>query len=243
MTNNHGLIFASVKSKTQVKRNDIRGWDYLLSNGATMFLPNPNLQIGSWNFFEVSMDRYKNMSYVSHCPLVTKDGESVSQTITELKLASHEVSQFWTKLEAKERACIMRELGICLTGVGSASAAIGGATAIATAVAEECLFSALTGGLSLVISGGLAGLSWLQYEELKKALDDKMKTVSVFRSKRARLATLLDIHCPAQYKHLPAFDPQVQGLATRMRLIFEDFKVTDLWEEDEDSLEWSMAVA
>ncbi len=58
---NTGVIFARVKSKAKNTRRSQNGWDYSLSNGATMFLPNPNLKLGSWNFIEVEYDKFMNM--------------------------------------------------------------------------------------------------------------------------------------------------------------------------------------
>ena len=86
MTVSTGLIFARVQSKDKKQRNNQRGWDYMLSNGAVMFLPNPNLKVGSWNFFEVKMDHFKTMHYVSHCPLSTSDGEDTDRQLSDLKL-------------------------------------------------------------------------------------------------------------------------------------------------------------
>jgi len=243
MTNTNGLIFARVQSKDKYQRNNQRGWNYTLSNGAVMFLPNPNLKVGSWNFFEVKMDNFKNMYYVSHCPLSIEDGKTMDTDMAILKQQSHEVNQFWRKLEDHERACLMRELGIALTSVGAVGATISGVTAIGAAIAAECALTAITGGVSLLIAGGLAGLSYCQYEELKKSLALKMQTVELFNKKRERFANSLQQHVPTEYQSLQVFDPQVDSLITRMKLIFEDFDFTDLFTENEADLNWYGAPA
>ena len=243
MTNTNGLIFARVQSKVKAVRNKYNGWDYKLSNGATMFLPNPNLELGSWNFFEVKMDRVKTMHYVSHCPLSVEDGKTMDTQIAILKQQANEVNQFWRKLEDHERACLMKEIGIAVAGIGAGAAALSGATAIGTAIATECIATALTGGVSLVVAAGLAGLSWCQYEELKKSLALKMQTVDVFNKKRERFATSLQQHVPTEYKSLELFDPQVDSLVTRMKLIFDDFDFTDLFSQNDSDLNWYGAPA
>jgi len=243
MATSNGLIFARVQSREKAQRNNQRGWDYKLSNGALMFLPNPNLKVGSWNFFEVTMDHFKNMYYVSHCPLSIADGIDMDSQMADLKKQAHEVNQFWRKLEDAERACLMRELGIALTSVGAVGATISGVTAIGAAIASECVLTACTGGISLLIAGGLASISYLQYEELKKALASKMQTVDLFNKKRERFAKSLTLHVPDEYSSLEIFDPQVESIVTRMRLIFEDFDFTCLFFENESDLNWYGAPA
>jgi hypothetical protein len=243
MTNSNGLIFARVQSKGKAVRNNYNGWDYKLSNGATMFLPNPNLKVGSWNFFEVKMDAFKNLHYVSHCPLSVEDGKAMDTELAVLKQQANEVNQFWRKLEDHERACLMKEIGIAVAGIGAGAAALSGITAIGTAIATECALTALTGGVSLFVAAGLAGISYCQYEELKKSLAIKMQTVDVFNKKRERFATSLQKHVPTEYKSLEVFDPQVDSLVTRLKLIFDDFDFTDLFTENESGLNWYGAPA
>ena len=243
MSTSNGLIFARVQSKVKAQRNKYNGWDYSLSNGATMFLPNPNLKVGSWNFFEVNTDRFINMHYVSHCPLSVEDGKTMDTELAVLKQQANEVNQFWRKLEDHERACLMKEIGIAVAGIGAGAAALSGATAITTAIATECIFTALTGGVSLIVAAGLAGLSYCQYEELKKSLALKMQTVDVFNKKRERFAISLQQHVPTEYKSLELFDPQVDSLVTRMKLIFEDFDFTDLFSQNDSDLNWYGAPA
>ena len=240
MSSTTGVIFARVKSKEKATRNDIRGWDYKLSNDAVMFLPNPNLKIGSWNYFEVRMDAFANYHYVSHCPLSVAEGEEMERRQAELKYLAAQVNKFWRDLDNQERACMMRELGIGLTAAGSVSAAVSGVAAL---FAEEAIFGAMTCGLSLAISGALAGLSYLQYEELKKSLAAKMVTTNALRRARDKYADLLHDLCPFQYRGKHAFDPQVSGLVLRMKLIFENFDAKDLWELNDDNLTWYGAPA
>ena len=243
MTNTNGLVFARVLSKEKTRQNNQRGWNYSLSNGAVMFLPNPNLKVGSWNFFEVKMDNFKTMYYVSHCPLSIEDGKTMDTDMAILKQQSHEVNQFWRKLEDHERACVMRQLGFGVAAASSALALYGGAATIGTAVATECLLTALTGGITLAIGLGVAGISYCQYEELKKSLALKMQTVELFNKKRERFANSLQQHVPTEYQSLQVFDPQVDSLITRLKLIFEDFDFTDLFTENEADLNWYGAPA
>ena len=239
-SNATGVIFARVCSKEKTTLNNIRGWNYKLSNDAVMFLPNPNLEIGSWNYFEVRKDVFQKMHYVSHCPLAKADGEAVQRQHSQLKYLSHQVTKFWRQLTDQERACVMREIGIVLTGVGAASAAASGVAAL---IAEEAFLGALTGGISLVVAGGLAGLSYLQYEELKKQLSAKMDTTNALRRARDKYAEMLHDHVPFQYKGKVAFDPEVTSLVTQLQQIFENFKINDLWEMDDDNLTWYGAAA
>ena len=243
MSTSTGVIFAKVKSSHKVQRNGVRGWNYYLSNDAVMFLPNPNLKIGSWNYFEVRMDAFKTMHYVSHCPVGDLDGKLIEKHYQELKFQANQVNKFWRQLSDQERHCMMTMLGIGLSGAGAATMGLGAATAIGTAIAEECLLSAVTGGLSLVVSGGLATISYLQWEELKKKLAAKKVTVEALRIARERYADLLHDHCPFQYKSKVAYDPQVTSLVHRLKLIFDDFEVNDLWQMDDSNLTWYGAPA
>ena len=208
-----------------------------------MFLPNPNLEIGSWNFFEVRKDVFQKMHYVSHCPLAKADGEAVQRQHAELKYLSHQVNKFWRQLSDQERQCMMNMLGIGLSGAGALGMGISAATALGTAVVEECLLTAVTGGMSLLFSGALAGISYLQYEELKKKLAAKATTVESLRVARERYAVSLKAHCPPRYYGRTAFDPQVTSLVHNLQLIFNDFTVTDLWQQDDDNLNWYGAPA
>jgi hypothetical protein len=243
MSTKTGLIFARVQSKSKAQRNNFNGWDYSLSNGASMFLPNPNLKIGSWNFFEVSMDKFKTMHYVSHCPLSTEDGTTLDNDIALLKQQSHEVAKFWRELEQHERECIMRELGIATSALFAVGAGVAGVSAIGTALATECLLTAATGGLSLILSAAVAGGAYLQYEQLKERLEAKTSATDLFNKKRERFALSLQQHVPDEYSSLELFDPQVQTLVKRLQLIFEDFDFIDMFFDDESDLTWYHATA
>ena len=70
-----------------------------------------------------------------------------------------------------------------------------------------------------------------------------MQTVELFNKKRERFAKSLELHVPTEYKSLQVFDPQVDSLITRMKLIFEDFDFTDLFTENEADLNWYGAPA
>ena len=83
-----------------------------------MFLPNPNLKIGSWNCFEVRMNAFKTMHYVSHCPVSEADAKSLEKYYQELKFQANQVNKFWRQLSDQERHCMMTMLGmVCLVQV------------------------------------------------------------------------------------------------------------------------------
>ena len=241
---NTGVIFARVKSKAKNTRRSQNGWEYSLSNGATMFLPNPNLQLGSWNFFEVEYDKFRNMHYVSHCALSKSDGEMMEASIADLKAISHQMSQMWIKLENEERQICMRTVGIGLTAFGAGSVAYGAATAAAEAIAEEALLSViLPFGIGIAVSAGLAGLSYLQYEEKKQALKGHTRTLKSFMAKRSAFAAKMSLHVPAKYRFCELYDPQVQGIVTRVRLMYDNFDWESVFVQDDNNFSWSAAAA
>ena len=168
----------------------------------------------------------------------TASSEEIDAVIRTMKTSAHEVEQMWRKLEATDRQILMREAGIGLSALGSASAAWGGLTGIATALAEESLLGALTGGASLVVSAGLAGFSYLQYEERKDALKAKTKMITRFRVIRKVLVNEMSKVMPIEYRVLDVYDPQVKAIVTRLKLILKDFDVADFMANSDEDWEF-----
>ena len=171
------------------------------SNDAVMFLPNPNLKIGSWNYFEVRMDAFKTMHYVSHCPVSEADAGALEKYYQELKFQANQVNKFWRQLSDQERHCMMTMLGIGLSGAGVATMGLGAATAIGTAIAGECVLSAVTGGLGFIFTGAF----WLvsatcSGKSLRRSL---LLRRSLWKLCVLHVSVTLDLlheHVPFQYK-------------------------------------------
>jgi hypothetical protein len=235
----HGLVFARVTSKATGTRSARKGWDYSLSNGCRMFLSSDDLCLGKWYFFEMEMDSFKNLKYISHHMLDTNSAQAIDADIQLMKKLSHDVVRMWRSLEDADRQIFMRHLGIGLTGLGAASATATGVASLLT----EGLFGAATGGLSLVVGGALAGLTYLQYEERKSALEKRMQLFTKYQNRRSLLARALIRAVPNQYAHLDCFDPQVQAIVTRLSMIIKDFDFQKFCQVNDDTYEYAYARA
>lgn len=234
-----GLVFARVTSKATGTRSSRKGWDYSLSNGCRMFLSSDDLVLGKWYYFEMEMDKLKNLKYISHYMLDTDKAQAIDADIQLMKKLSHDVVRMWRSLEDADRQIFMRELGIGLTGLGAASATATGVASLLT----EGLFGFATGGVSLLVGGALAGLTYLQYEERKSALDKRLKQFSQYKLRRSLLARALIRTVPNHYAHLDCFDPQVQAIVTRLAMIIKDFNFQQFCQLNDDCFEYAYAGA
>lgn len=235
-----GLVFARVTSKATGTRSSRNGWDYSLSNGCRMFLSSDDLVLGKWYYFEMEMDNLKNLKYISHYMLDADKAQAIDTDIQLMKKLSHDVVRMWRSLEDADRQIFMRELGIGLTGLGAASAT---ATGFATMLTAEGLLGAATGGVSLLVGGALAGLTYLQYEERKSALEKRLQQFSQYKLRRSLLARALIRTVPNHYAHLDCFDPQVQAIVTRLGMIIKDFDFQQFCQLNDDGFEYAYAGA
>lgn len=235
-----GLVFARVTSKATGTRSSRKGWDYSLSNGCRMFLSSDDLVLGKWYFFEMEMDSFKNLKYISHHMLDTNSAQAIDADIQLMKKLSHDVVRMWRSLEDADRQIFMRELGIGLTGLGAVSAT---ATGFASMLAGESILGGLTGGLSLVVGGALAGLTYLQYEERKAALEKRLQLFTKYQNRRSLLARAIIRAVPNQYAHLDCFDPQVQAIVSRLSMIIKDFDFQKFCQLNDDTYEYAYAGA
>jgi len=216
------VIFGRVKSKSKNTRRSGQGnWEYTLSNGHCVVLKSDDLLLGKWYFFEVSKD---TQQYVSHSLLATKVGENIASEIASMKLLTFEVTNMWRNLEKADRHVLMRELGI-LFSTGTCLAALYAAPA--------------TGGWSIPVALGAGAMAYLQYEDRKDALVNQRKCMASFLAKRDMLSTLFSSYTPDEYSHLPIADPVIEGIATKLRIMIENFNVYQFF--NSEATEWQYA--
>ena len=231
-----GVIFGRVTSKAKNTRSSNGGWDYSISNGSRLTLKTDDLCMGKWYFFEVSKDILENYQYVSHCLLNTDEAVSTDQRIEELLKSSIKVVKSWKSLQSSDRQILMREVGIGLTAAGAASA---GCSGLFTMLAAETVGGFLSGGVTLLVSGGLATISYLQYEERKEALSLKTRQLSEFRRLRSRFVRSMYKMTPSQYDHLDCWDPQITSIVTRMKGMINNFDVSQFFETEDSNYQYS----
>ena len=239
-----GVIFGRVTSKGAGTKDCLaagKPFVYTFSTG-TKFYTKADLKPGAWYFVKTQVNDFGIQTAISYKPLPEADGEEMQRAYAELKTTAHEAEKMWKRLGKEDRMIVARTLGMGLTGLGAASAGLGAAEGIGAFLFEECLLSGVTGGLSLVIGGVLAGLTVLQYEERKEALAFHMNTIEAYNRLRKRLSDQLAMHLPAQYRTLQPLDPQAVSIVGHSKYFISNFSWQDLLKSNpEEDYEFSFA--
>ena len=225
-----GVVFGRVRSKSiNTRRSNQAGrkYQYKLSTGTELFTDD-NIKTSTWLFAEVEVDNFGNHLAVSHVPLATGTGRKMQEALRKLKLSSHQTVEMWKTIDANDRLIVAKTIGVglgCITGTATAIGAVQGLSAF---VLEECLLGAVTGGLSLVATGGIAVLTAMQEEDRKKALAAKTDIMNRWFVLRKQLSDHMTMHMPIEYRYLEPLDPQSEGIVSQCKYFIENFNHIDL---------------
>lgn len=231
---NKGIAFARVTSKC--RKGDV--WSYSLSNGSAIYVKTDTLKLGQWYFFELKLNAYKQLEYVSHKEVAKQEGDEFALRLKNLQQHADRAVAMWNKSTAAQKAVIAKSLGCGLAGIGAASFA---ADAAGTLLFEG-LGGVLSGGTSLVISGALATISIIQYEEAKAAVSLQTAAIKEYKKAQKAYTKWLNRLCPLAYEELDVIDPEIQSLVLQIKKMIADFEWGDLWSSsDEINLNYAAA--
>ena len=238
MTNK--LAFARVTSKAWNTWSAPQMWEYKLSDNSIILFKADELSIGSWYFFEFSKDNLGNHKYVSHSSVDTAQAAAFEQELCTTKALTHKVVTMWNKLEAADRQLLMRECGIAFSAFTTASFTL---NAITSFVAEEAFLGPATGGLSLIAAVGMAGFTYLQYEERKHALVNRQKMFNEYLQQLTLMKREAMCLIPRQYRHLEFDDPQAQSIVTKLKYMINNIDLSNLFSLQAEEYQFAGAAA
>ena len=238
MTNK--LAFARVTSKAWNTWSAPKMWEYKLSDNSIILFKDDELSIGSWYFFEFSKDQLGNHKYVSHSSVDTAQAVAFDQELCTTKALTHKVVTMWNKLEAADRQLLMREFCMATGIIATASFAWQGITAF---IAEEAFLAPATGGLSLIASVGIAGFTYLQYEERKNALANRQKMFNEYLQQLTLMKREAMCLIPRQYRHLEFDDPQAQSIVTKLKYMIKNIDLSNLFSLQAEEYQFAGAAA
>ena len=221
MTNvESGLAFARVTSKCKKAGK----WHYSLSNGTNTVLADDRLNLGQWYFFHLKASPLLTLQYISHRSIPEGAGEDFALKLQNLEQCAVKAADAWSKLTKVKQQVLGKEISMTLSGV----AATGFFVDAAATVAAEGLLGIGTGGLSLLFSGGLAALTYLQYEQNKDALKVEIGLMNEYQKAAVNFRRYLYRICPDEYLSLDTVDPQINCVLVRMKEVIRGFDFSDL---------------
>lgn len=229
-----GIAFARVTSKAPRRRS----YSYTLSNGSTIYSKTDCLQLGQWYFFHLRMNIHKQLVHVSNNPVTKQEGEEFALKLKNLQQYADKAVVLWGKASQAEKAVIAKSVGCALTGFGAASFAC---DAIGSLIFEG-LGGVLSGGTSLVISGALATISAIQYEEAKTAVKVHTAAIQEYHKAKNTYAAWLCRLCPIEYLEMDVLDPEIQSLVLRLKKMVTDFEWPSIW-NGSDEINFNFATA
>ena len=238
MTNK--LLFARVTTKAWNTARANKMWEYKLSDNSLVLFKTDKLSVGSWYFFEFAKDVLGNHTYVSHSPIDTKQALAFEQELCTTKALTHKVVNMWQKLEAADRQLLMREFGMAIGVVTTASLAWQGISAF---IAEEAFLGPATGGLSLIAAAGMAGFTYLQYEERKHALANRQKMFNEYIQQLTLMKREAMCLIPRQYRHLEFDDPQAESIVTKLKYMINNIDLSNLFSLQAEEYQFAGAAA
>ena len=238
MTNK--LSFARVTTKAWNTSRAPKMWEYKLSDNSLYVFKEDVLSVGSWYFFEFTKDTAGNRVYVSHSAIDKQQATAFEQELSSTKALTYKVVNMWQKLEAADRQLLMREFGIAIGAITTVSLTWGAVTSFA---AEEFFLGSLTGGLSMVAAAGMAGFTYLQYEERKYALVNKQNMFNEYMQQFTLLKREAMCLIPRQYRHLEFDDPQAQSIVTKLKYMINNIDLSNLFSLQAEEYQFAGAPA
>jgi len=218
------LILAKITTKVWNKAPHKNHYQYTLSDGSKL-VTKKNLEFKTWYFFEVSVDNlWRQHQYVSHAAVRNADAVEYQALLSDLKMTSYEVTKAWKTLNSSERQMVIRRCGVAFGAASSATFAVNGVTQL---LVEETILGTLTGGLSLLVSAGFAGFSYLQYEELKEATKKHTQLMQRFLNLKTRYTRQLMRFTPPQYDHLRIADPEFTSIVSRLKSVISNINLNN----------------
>lgn len=215
-----GLAFARVTSKCKKAGK----FYYSLSNGTNTVLEQDQLELGQWYFFHMKASPLKTLQYISHRAVTKQEGEDFALRLQNLEQCATKAADAWNKLGKVKQQVLAKEISMAMTG----AAATGFFVDAAATVVTEGLLGIGTGGVSLLFSGGLAALTYFQYEQYKETLKVEIALMTEYHKSAANFRRYLYRLCPEEYMNLDAVDPQISCVLVRMKEVIRGFDFSDL---------------